>query len=603
MGLAEAFSLYGNFQAGFGLVTVIWTIGLTKGESLVYVPVIQGLMNTTFLSPLPSQNDTFCLITTPAMSHNGSSGVANMSLLSSELVQRDLLTTLNGSSGGVMWKNNFEHLYLVQKMGDITPLYEFVDGVYSYLVPIKVFNETRICLYSGFSSVTYEIYVINSTLDPESFIFKDQQELHSFSSHCFFYNSTDSDIILVNSSKAFGVLIMESETLQSCCPYRALEAIPNIMSAGTEFVLVTEEDSEILMMGIENSDINVKTTEEEFNFTVTSNTVKKLNVSGNLTLQLTSSKPIQVMCLTNVQNGENSSFLNLFTLFPVVPIFCNWLEISSSCFDEPCLIVLTKKTSVFPSISINGWLVMAKNYSFGNYNVQEITNLRKGQYFLQITDSAGFAVFVLNRDLGRLYQVQPLNKNQCSVIHSSLPSLHSSTAIHSEIESENTTNSNVTTAFRVSKTLTHFSSNHSVTSSNSSDENSTSLFVTLILNTTTEKSAFVNVTLSSVNATNTTILTTDSSKYGRQDKEMEIGGLAFQSQTNQNTSNEGAPSYNIFLQDAEEDDNSQEYMIAVILSLCVAIFAVIAVISSFLLMEFISRQKQIRNTKIRPFVS
>lgn len=91
--------------------------------------------------------------------------------------------------------------------------------------------------------------------------------------------------------------------------------------------------------------------------------------------------------------------------------------------------------------------------------------------------------------------------------------------------------------------------------------------------------------------------------------EMEIGGVAPQSQINQNASNSSlvvqgkSPGYNIFFQDVEEDDHSQEYMMAVVLSLCVAIFAVIAVISSFLLMEFISRQKQIRNTKIRPFVS
>ncbi|XP_062582080.1 uncharacterized protein LOC134243869 [Saccostrea cucullata] len=602
MGFAEAFYLYGNFQAGFGLVVVIWTIGLTKGESLVYIPVIQGLMNTTFLSPVPSQNDTFCLITTPVMSENRNSIVSNSSVLSSELVQHNLLTTLNGSSGGGVWKDNFEQLYLVQKMGDITPLYGIAGGVYSYLVPTKVFNETRICLYSGISSVTFEMYVINSTLDPAGFIFNEKKELQSFSTQCFVHNSTESDVILVNSSKAFGVLIVESKTLPRCCLDRALEAIPNTSLTGTEFVLVTEDPSEIIIMGIESSDINVKTTEEEFNFTVLSHTVKKLNVSGNLSLQLTSSKPLQVMCLTDMQNNENSSFLNLFTLFPVVPTFCNWLEISSSCFDKPCLIVLAKKASIYPSILINGSFVVAKNYSFGNYNVQEITNLKKGQYFLQIPDSSGLAVFVIKRDLGRLYQVQPLDKDKCSAIHSSL-SIHSSTAIHLENENENTTDSTVTTDFQINTTLIHFTSNHSVTSSSSSDENSTSSIKTLILNTTTEKSAFVNVTSTLVNATNITFLTTDSSKYGRRKTEIEIGGLAFQSQTNQNVSKEVAPNYNIFLQDVEEDDNSQEYMLAVILSLCVAIFAVIAVISSFLLMEFISRQKQIRNTKIRPFVS
>lgn len=53
----------------------------------------------------------------------------------------------------------------------------------------------------------------------------------------------------------------------------------------------------------------------------------------------------------------------------------------------------------------------------------------------------------------------------------------------------------------------------------------------------------------------------------------------------------------------EDDREVNEYMIAVIVSLCTAIFAVIAVISIFLLRELITKRKQIGNSKIRPFVS
>ncbi|XP_070182289.1 uncharacterized protein [Littorina saxatilis] len=52
-----------------------------------------------------------------------------------------------------------------------------------------------------------------------------------------------------------------------------------------------------------------------------------------------------------------------------------------------------------------------------------------------------------------------------------------------------------------------------------------------------------------------------------------------------------------------EEEDSEMPLLAVIISLSVAIFAVIAVISIFLLMEVMSRRRQIRNTKIRPFVS
>ena len=52
-----------------------------------------------------------------------------------------------------------------------------------------------------------------------------------------------------------------------------------------------------------------------------------------------------------------------------------------------------------------------------------------------------------------------------------------------------------------------------------------------------------------------------------------------------------------------EGEESEMPLFAVIISLTVAIVAVVGVISVFLLMELMSRRRQIRNTKIRPFVS
>ncbi|XP_005097259.1 chitinase-like protein PB1E7.04c [Aplysia californica] len=53
----------------------------------------------------------------------------------------------------------------------------------------------------------------------------------------------------------------------------------------------------------------------------------------------------------------------------------------------------------------------------------------------------------------------------------------------------------------------------------------------------------------------------------------------------------------------EDDEDTTRPMIAVVVSLSVAIFAVIALISVYMLMEMASRRKHVRNTKIRPFVS
>ena len=363
-----------------------------------------------------------------------------------------------------------------------------------------------------------------------------------------------------------------------------------------------------LFTGLESSDVLVRTSEnEEYNFSIKAYSAQKLNVKEGLVLQLTSSKPIQVMCLTSMQNPQNASFLNLFTVFPMESTFCSWFEISSSFSVEPRVIVVTKKTTDYPSLSINGSLVRATNYSFSDYHVLQIANLPNGLHFLKLSNSAELAVFVIDRDHGRLYQVRNVNRNKCSKIYNS----SSSTYVENNIENTTTTDTTTTYANLSSSDLStsNFSSSYSLTSF--SDNSSVNINATTPLtstdNITTNESAFQNVTTVSVNTTNSTV--TLGPKTGMNVMELEIGGAAPQSQVNQNTSNStlgssgGSPSYNIFFQDVEEDDHSQEYMMAVVLSLCVAIFAVIAVISSFLLMEFISRQKQIRNTKIRPFVS
>lgn len=365
--------------------------------------------------------------------------------------------------------------------------------------------------------------------------------------------------------------------------------------------------------GLENSDVRVETKEDEFNFTVKAHSVKKLNVKANLTLQLTSSKPIQVMCLTSMKTLQNMSFLNLFTVFPLERSFCNWFEISSSCVVEPCVIVVTKKMDNYPSVSINGSLVRATNYSFSDYHILEITNLQNGLHFLNVTNSAGLAVYVFDRDRARLYHVPPLNQNKCSEF---VKSSSSSSVNNGDDKVNSTTYSSVTIPYLSDDDTSNISSSTekltSLSGNYSDNLNTTAL---PLYNSTqkkpTEESAFQNVTtVSHQNTTNTaTLRNVTKTTPMKQAIEIEIGGVAAQSHINQNASNSShaangkSPSYNIFFQDVEEDDYSQEYMMAVVLSLCVAIFAVIAVISSFLLMEFISRQKQIRNTKIRPFVS
>lgn len=154
-------------------------------------------------------------------------------------------------SGGVIGgRSSFGHIYLTQPSGDLTPLYDVTNGSRQYLVPVNIFNSTKICLYSGFDYVTYEIFVFNSTLVPEMLAFKVRKELRSFSTDCLPAGDMDSDVIFVNSSKPFGVMVIKSEVLPIPGSNRALESIPNTDYMGTEFVMVTDEESEIHVMGM-----------------------------------------------------------------------------------------------------------------------------------------------------------------------------------------------------------------------------------------------------------------------------------------------------------------------------------------------------------------
>lgn len=154
-------------------------------------------------------------------------------------------------SGGVIGeRSSFGHIYLKQPKGDLTPLYDVTNGSRQYLVPVNIFNNTKICLYSGFDSVTYEIFVFNSTLVPEMLALKVRKELHSFSTDCLLAGDMDSDVIFVNSSKQFGVMLIKPEVLPISGSNRALESIPNTDYMRMEFVMVTDEESEIFLMGM-----------------------------------------------------------------------------------------------------------------------------------------------------------------------------------------------------------------------------------------------------------------------------------------------------------------------------------------------------------------
>lgn len=125
------------------------------------------------------------------------------------------------------------------------------DDSHQYLVPLLAINGTKLCIFSGSDSVTYELFVSNSTFESERLFFKVQKELSPFTTECLLADAIDSDVILVNSSKPFGVMLIDSEVLPN--PHsgnRVMESVPSVSQMGKEFVLVTSSEAEVHVVGM-----------------------------------------------------------------------------------------------------------------------------------------------------------------------------------------------------------------------------------------------------------------------------------------------------------------------------------------------------------------
>lgn len=119
------------------------------------------------------------------------------------------------------------------------------------------------------------------------------------------------------------------------------------------------------------------------------------------------------MCLISMKILQNMFFFNLFIVFFLECLFCNWFEIFFSCVVEFCVIVVIKKMDNYFSVLINGLLVWVINYLFSDYYILEIVNLQNGLYFLNVINSVGLVVYVFDRDWVRFYYVFLLNQNKC----------------------------------------------------------------------------------------------------------------------------------------------------------------------------------------------
>ena len=368
----------------------------------------------------------------------------------------------------------------------------------------------------------------------------------------------------------------------------------------------------------------------------------EINFTGATHAILYATKPIQVLVTTFITGIDGKHNKNVFYLFPTETYSNCYSFIANNCENSVCALV-SAESSGRPDLYYRNGQIKLSNDFLKRVNdtdyVWEIRNLTNGLYFLRaVYENESLIFFNFDSRSGDFSVAFP-NINVCcdclSVPNSTIENqenMQGATDITTKAgDTYNftsvTTDDNVATV--VTDSLASNTSSSTTTFSNSSYNSELSSLISesftrspdpfnatldYTTNQTTHKpNSYLNTTISQKsNCSNDMINCTERSTNTSDTTNEELPRPSYQSQSNASITvdisgdggDDGQPNYDYLYHEAPEDDSIlQDYMTAVIVSLCVAIFAVIAVISTFLLLEFVSRRKQLRNTKIRPFVS
>lgn len=339
-----------------------------------------------------------------------------------------------------------------------------------------------------------------------------------------------------------------------------------------------------LLIGYEDGLLKLHLPDELTTINLKAFECKIINVSHARDVHMTSSTYVSVFSTLKLKTDTNRTATNVFSVFPTEQ-FINCLYVTIlNCTNNVCGYLVTENGIGSVNIyNIEGTIVRSFNTSDVDQNRTtasfEISGISDGIYFVQSENSSAHLIlYYLNLSHGRYYQTARLDNMNCDMF----ASLQTSTF------NEETSVSTNTLLEQTSVPNDIVSSTHPIKNfSGAYIENVTVSYSTIIQ---PQNNTLINQSAQSVPKL----------------------GLLFYLTSNTSTQNETTAVEPInnrlifpFMYEEIPADDSvlNTYLIAVIVSLCTAIFAVIAVISTFLLLEILRRRRQIRNTKIRPFVT
>ncbi|XP_071121382.1 uncharacterized protein [Mytilus edulis] len=399
-----------------------------------------------------------------------------------------------------------------------------------------------------------------------------------------------SDVYQINASGKIGIIYSNVDiSRNTVCDQTddiLWEMIPPVEKNGEEFMIhITDVESAFLeVLGYEDGLLKLHLPDELTTINLKAFERKIINVSHARDVHMTSSTHVSVFSTYKLKTDTNRTATNVFSVFPS-ELFNDCLYVTIlNCTNNVCGYLVTENgIGRVNMYNIEETIVRSFNTSDVDQNRTtasfEISGLSDGIYFVQSENSSAHLIFYyLNLSHGRYYQTVRIDNMNCDMFASSETSTfnqETSVPTNTLVEQTSVLNDIVSSTHPIK----HFSGAYI--------ENVTVSYSTVIQS---QNNTLINQSAQSVPKL----------------------GLLFYLTSNTSTQNETTAVEPInnrlifpFMYEEIPADDSvlSTYLIAVIVSLCTAIFAVIAVISTFLLLEILRRRRQIRNTKIRPFVT
>ncbi|XP_069132246.1 uncharacterized protein [Argopecten irradians] len=563
-----------NVQAALSFVAVMWIVSLTRVKS--------GDVNEYFYTPLANGLDiSGCEMTIQAYPNvaDGQALYITMATRYNETFTEDTNLTLDSS---VMYRSSQTLSHVHRFTSDARPNMQILpdvgDPMYipssnqpttSYLLLLddaSQHGEKSVYLVGMNDNTTVNVYMNTNISTNSSYEMVASMQINKYDT--VLLNSTYTvDGVRINSSQIFSVVVTSGNAMNQCnfSTDFTWDRLPSTNSMGHEFNIMPPSDETVHIckfLGSSNGNLSIKSEGTSTFYDMLPYTTLRVNLTGYSEVVVSSSEPIQTSCTTWIKRDtpyDQQVYRNQYSPLPVAQMSSCNIAVVQNCENSSCILAMSESTSgnldirnlseksktLYASIRT----IMVDNRK---YHIWSIGNLSDGLYVIETQDNAPLMVFVQDLSFGRFF---PLETSACNT------SMITQSMVVTPGSKASPTDALVTPQSLVETT----SGYHNVSLQSNTSIDSTGSSITGAINST-------SVTSSSSSTTPTQQVVV--SKYS-------------------------------FVYDEISDDDRilNEYMIAVIVSLGTAIFAVVAVLSTFLLLEVLSRRRQLGNSKIRPMVS